>query len=85
MIANWVAEIKLTDGAVMTAELTAIQPTLLKLGGFKLPGRGRGGFLLFIGDSKPARVIAAKVFREIPGWEITPWRIARQPARITSL
>ncbi len=85
MIANWVAEIKLTDGAVMTAELAATQPTLLKLGGFKLLGAGRGGFLLFIGDSKPASVIASKVLGEIPGWEITPWRIARQPARITSL
>jgi galactokinase/mevalonate kinase-like predicted kinase len=85
IIANWAAEIKLTDGAVMTEELAVLQPMLLSLGGFKLLGAGRGGFLLFIGDSRQASAVATGAFRDIPGWEVMPWGIARNPAQIKSL
>jgi galactokinase/mevalonate kinase-like predicted kinase len=85
LIANWSAELKLTDGAVTTEELATVEPMLLQLGGYKLLGAGRGGFLFFIGDSEQASAIAAKSLGDIAGWEVTPWRIARQPARITAL
>ena len=85
MIANWSAELKLTSGAVMTEELAAVEPMLLRLGGYKLLGAGRGGFLFFIGDSEQASAIATRALGDIAGWEVAPWRIARQPARITTL
>jgi galactokinase/mevalonate kinase-like predicted kinase len=85
VLANWAAEIKLTAGAVTTDGLAAIEPLLLRLGGFKLLGAGCGGFLFFIGDSKEATAVAAESLRTVAGWEVTPWRIDRRPARIVSL
>ena len=82
--ANWAAELELTDDAVTTPELSALGPKLRGLGGYKLLGAGRGGFLLFIGESRSSTSAAAELLGDVADWAVVPWRIARRPARIES-
>ena len=83
--ANWAAEIELSDGMVATEKLLAVDPQLRVLGGYKLLGAGRGGFLFFIERSAPATAAAAELLGGVSDWRVEQWRIDRMPARVHPL
>ena len=70
---------------VATEELLAVDPQLRTLGGYKLLGAGRGGFLFFIGRSAPATAAAAELLGGVSDWRVEQWRIDRMPARVHPL